>query len=354
MKPEKKHLRTLMGSGSKEKRTRSSIVEDSDSDSEKFFDISEHKIEDLHSLIVMIEDYNIKPLPPKRKRRSLPDKMHKLPNILDELYELNKLTGLNDLKMQIVDQILFFVQGVDESIMLHTVIEGPPGTGKTTVANIMARIYSKIGILKKEKFNIVRREDLVGQYLGETTIKTMETLNRCKHGVMFIDEAYSLGSAEGKGDSYAKEAVDAINQYLTENFDKIVCIIAGYKRELNECFFSHNPGLRRRFPWTFTIDNFGPKELTEIYFSMINDREWETDCTQDYVESIFTKNKQYFDGNGGDVHNLISKAMVVSIRKNFGKETLYTLTKEDFDDAMKQFMANKTSNINPPPFGMYN
>ena len=292
--------------------------------------------------------------PQEEKEDFLPSKLYKLPIILDDLQELNRLTGLNTLKTQIVDQILFFVQGVDESIMLHTVIEGPPGTGKTTVANIMSKIYSKIGILRKEKFNIVKREDLIGQYLGETTIKTADTLNRCKNGVMFIDEAYSLGSADGNRDSYAKEAVDAINQYLTENYDKIVCIIAGYKKELNDCFFSHNPGLRRRFPWTFTIENFTSKELTSIYFSMVDDKEWETTCKENEVESSFSSNKQCFDGNGGDVSNLISKAMIISIRKNFGKETLYTLTKEDFDEAMEQFTKNKKSTVSPPPFGMYN
>jgi len=334
------------------KRKRSQVVE-SEEEEEDFFEISKYNIKDLTALIEMIDDYVEKPLPPRRRRKNIPDLMGNLPGILDDLRELESLVGLTSLKMQLVDQILFFVQGVDDKIMLHTVIEGPPGTGKTTVANIMSKVYSKIGILRKEKFNTVRRNDLVGQYLGETTIKTMDTLNRCKNGVMLIDEAYSLGSADSSGDSYAKEAVDTINQYLTEHFDKIVCVIAGYKKELNDCFFSHNPGLRRRFPWTFTIENFTPTELSDIYFSMVSQKEWETDCTCEHVKSVFEKNKTCFDGNGGDVNNLISKAMIISIRKNFGKETMYNLTKSDFDEAIVQFIKNKTPTNPPPPYGMY-
>jgi hypothetical protein len=100
----------------------------------------------------------------------------------------------------------------------------------------LAEIYSKLGIFKKVKFNVVKRSDLISEYLGGTTVKTLETLNRCKNGVILIDEAYSLGS-NGSEDIYAKECIDTLNQYLSENVDKIICIIAGYKKELDSCFF---------------------------------------------------------------------------------------------------------------------
>jgi SpoVK/Ycf46/Vps4 family AAA+-type ATPase len=343
-------IKTSVGVGMSGRPKRS---RNEDEDDEDMFNIGDYKITDLKSLIDMIEDYIMKPLPPKRMRKSLPSKMNKLPFILDHLQELNDLIGLTDLKQQLMDQIIFFIQGVDENIMLHTVIEGPPGTGKTTVANIMANIYANIGILKKRKCTIVKREDLIGQYLGETTIKTGEMLESCKNGVMLIDEAYSLGSGE-RGDSYAKEAVDAINQYLTENADKLVCIIAGYKKELNECFFSQNPGLRRRFPWTFTIENFTPDELSRIFFSMIEQKDWETDISEKDSVGLFTKNKQYFDGNGGDIANLISKAQIINVRKNFGKENTYTITQEDLKEAIDIFTKTKISRDTSPPFGMYN
>ena len=262
---------------------------------------------------------------------------------------------MTTLKNQIIDQVLFYIQGVDDKIMLHTVLEGPPGTGKTTVSQIMANIYSKLGIFKKIKFNVVKRADLVSEYLGGTTIKTMETLNRCRNGVVLIDEAYSLGSGNSGSDvdMYSKECIDTINQYLTENVNKIICIIAGYRKELNDCFFSMNPGLKRRFPWTFTLENYTASELSEIYLRKIKEREWDTSCDKNELIELINKNIKYFDGNGGDINSIIEKAMIINIRKNFGKKNIYTISTEDFKDALDIFVNNKKTKDTSPPIGMY-
>ena len=238
--------------------------------------------------------------------------------------------------------------------MLHTVLEGPPGTGKTTVSHILSKIYSKLGIFRKVKFNVVRRADLISEYLGGTTIKTTETLDRCKNGVMLIDEAYSLGSNSGQEDMYAKECVDTINQYLTENVDKIICIIAGYKKELDSCFFSLNPGLRRRFPWTFTIENYNASELSDIYFKCIDEKEWETGCKKEEIVELISPNLNLFSGNGGDINNIIEKAIFINARNNFGKENLYNISIEEFKEALDIFVENKKGKQDTPPFGMYN
>jgi stage V sporulation protein K len=320
---------------------------------EDVFNINDYKIDSLDVLINLIKDYTSKRLPNRRRRRFWPSKINLLPNILDDLNDLNNMIGMHTLKNQIVDQILFFVQGIDENVMLHTVLEGPPGTGKTTVSHIMANIYSKLGIFKKVKFNIVKRSDLISEYLGGTTIKTMETLNRCKNGVMLIDEAYSLGSQPGQDDMYAKECVDALNEYLSENVDKIVCIIAGYQKQLNDSFFSLNPGLKRRFPWTFTIENYTSSELADIYYKQVSEREWETSCKREEISAVINKNIKAFDGNGGDINTIIEKAMIINIRKNFGKESLYTLDLDDFKEAYDIFVLNKKSKDTSPPYGMY-
>lgn len=321
--------------------------------SDDLFDITSYKLDGLQNLIRMINDYKCMKLPSKRRRVNYPDKMYLLPDLLPELNELNDMIGLHKFKKQIVDQIIFFIQSSGDSIMLHTVLEGPPGTGKTTVSNILSRIYSKIGIFKKPKFNVVRRSDLISEYLGGTTIKTMETLERCKKGVMLIDEAYSIGSKSTSEDSYAKECIDTLNQYLTENVDKIICIIAGYKSELDSCFFSMNPGLRRRFPWTFTIENYTSYELSQIYFKLVREKEWETSCEISEINNLISKHVSLFTGNGGDISNIIEKALIINMRNNFGRENLYNISISEFKEALDIFISTKKT-VDVPPYGMYN
>lgn len=316
------------------------------------FNINDHKINNLSNLIELIDDLIEKERPPKKIRDKLPKKLYKLIDIYEDLIKLNSLIGLSDLKKQLLDQLLYFIEGDSEKLMMHTVIEGPPGTGKTTVSQIMANIYAGIGILKKNKLNIIKREDLIGQYLGETTLKTMDCLYSCKDSVVLIDEAYSLGS-DSKGDIYSKEAIDAINQFLTEYSGKFICIIAGYKKELNDCFFSQNPGLRRRFPWTFTINNFNGEQLQKVYNKMCNSSEFTNEYTDDDLINIFTKNKSYFSGNGGDIENLLSRIKIIYNRYFFCKEKDYIISKDIFNESLKEFKQVKGNFNFDVPFGMY-
>jgi SpoVK/Ycf46/Vps4 family AAA+-type ATPase len=326
---------------------------ESSTDGPDYFKIEDYEITDLKSLIQLIYDLINKDPPPKRLKRKLPKKLYQLIDIIEPLESLNGLVGLNKLKEQLLEQLLYFVQGNNDNIMLHTVIEGPPGTGKTTVANLMAQIYAGLGILKKNRCTVVKREDLIGQFLGETTLKTMDTLQTCKNGVMLIDEAYSLGSPDNR-DSYAKEAIDCINQFLTENADKIICIIAGYKEELNMCFFSQNKGLRRRFPWTFTIEDFTKTELAQIFIDKVNnsdDYELEEEIDVKYLESKIKK--ECFYGNAGDIENIISRAKIINSRLNFCRENNYILSKRVINEAFDKFYDTRTKINNEPPPMMY-
>ena len=341
------------------RKTRNVTVNENENENENendTFNIDDYDITDLQSLINLINDLILKKPPGKIMKKQLPIRLYKLIDIQDSLIELNNLIGLEKLKQQLLEQLIFFVQETTDGMLLHTVIEGPPGTGKTTVAQIMANIYSGIGILKKNKLTLVKREDLIGQYLGETTIKTSETLNRCKNGVMLIDEAYSLGSPDNH-DSFAKEAIDCINQYLTENSDKLICIIAGYKYELQRYFFAQNPGLQRRFPWTFTIESFTNLELSKILIKKIDDTDdyiLDKDIDEDYLSALIKK--EYFSGNAGDIDTIFSRIKIINARINFGryaKNTCYILTKNMIEEAIGKFYENRKDKIDRIPGLMY-
>ena len=126
---------------------------------------------------------------------------------------------------------------------------------------------SEVVAPKKNIFKIAKRSDLVGQYVGHTAIKTQKIINSAFGGVLFIDEAYSLGG----DDAFSKECINTINQNLSENGDKFICIIAGYPAEIERCFFSQNEGLKRRFPFKYNIEKYDSKELSQIFENKVKE-----------------------------------------------------------------------------------
>jgi hypothetical protein len=298
--------------------------------------------------------------------------MKALSSIKNELIQLNSMIGIKELKDSICQQLIYFIQKlhinisyihdsnnnisnsnnnsqynkVESSKLMHeykhTVLYGPPGTGKTEIAKIIGTIYSKIGILSKNIFKKVSRSDLVAGYLGQTAIKTKTIINECLGGVLFIDEAYSLGSIDNK-DSYSKECIDTLCESLSNHKDDLMVIVAGYENDLNELFFSSNKGLDSRFIWRFKIDEYSASELNDIFLKKINETNWEILIDKNILYKWFNKNKTVFENYGRDVELLFTYTKIVHSSRVFGKEEsiIRKINIEDLDKGLGMLVNNK-------------
>lgn len=268
----------------------------------------DHPINSLMDLIELGRMYD------SSKRYNIDMKV--LSNLVDSLTELNNMIGMETVKQDMVDHILFKIQKLDQNHMdmMHTVIQGPPGVGKTEVARIIGKVYLAMGILKNDKFIKAKRSELIGQYLGETSKFTQRIINNAEGGILFIDEVYSLGNPE-KRDSYSKECIDTINENLTERKTDFICIIAGYKKEIDSCFFSYNPGLERRFPIRFTIDTYKPEEIFLIFKKKVSDCNWT--LHESITDKFFIDNFEHFKYYGGDMEVLLSRCKRAHSRRVF-------------------------------------
>ena len=267
--------------------------------------------------------------------------MELLYNIKEPLIELNNMIGMNNLKKNILDQILYYLQELHllGNDFMHTVIYGPPGTGKTEIAQMIGKIYTKMGILKGGTFQKVTRSDLVSGYLGQTALKTRDVIKDSLGGVLFIDEAYALGNPE-KRDSFSKECIDTLCESLSNHKDNLMVIIAGYENELKECFFSYNRGLVSRFTWRFKTDEYTAEDLKNIFFKKVKDISWEIKDNLD--NDWFEKNMDYFKFYGRDIEVLLSKIKIVHSKRIFGKsvEEKKKITMLDMENGLKLFLAN--------------
>ena len=222
---------------------------------------------------------------------------------------------------------------------MHTVIYGPPGTGKTEIAKIMGRIFSKLNVLSTGKFKKVTRADLIAGYLGQTAIKTKEVMERSLGGVLFIDEAYALGNKE-KRDSFSKECIDTLCEGLSDHKNNLMVIIAGYEKELKECFFNYNGGLDSRFTWRFHIDNYTPDELKLIFEKKVKDANWK--LQKNIKTNWFEKNMEYFKYYGRDMETLFAKTKIAHAKRVFcmKKEEKTIISKKDLERGLRMFLDN--------------
>lgn len=304
------------------------------------------ELRSLDDLISIIDTY---PLDDTKEYNIDIKSLHKIGS---ELKQLQKMVGLTTFKKSVLKQILYFVQGFTQDNhgdYKHTVITGPPGTGKTEIAKIIGNMYSKIGILKNNVFKKVTRTDLVAGYLGQTAIKTRKKIDECLGGVMFIDEAYSLQT----DDMYAKECVDTLCEALSDHKKDLMVIIAGYENELNEKFFKINNGLPSRFVWRFHINEYNANELYNIFAYMTQNICWTIDSG--ITEQWFCDKKEHLSFNGRSIEQLVFMCKIAHSNRIFGKEEEMKkkLTLEDLSNGFELYKENMKSSKDNIFLGLY-
>lgn len=270
-----------------------------------------------------------------------------LHKIKEPLNELNNMIGMKNLKENIVDQILFYIQNLhtfnskNSNDFMHTVIYGPPGTGKTEIAKIMGSIFSKMGMLNKGTFKKVTRSDLIAGYLGQTALKTRDVIKDSIGGVLFIDEAYALGNSDKK-DSFSKECIDTLCEALSDNKDNLMVIIAGYENDLNDCFFNYNQGLNSRFIWRFKTDDYTAEDLYKIFVKKVKDCNWSIMEGEKIDYKWFEKNKEYFKFYGRDIETLFAKIKIAHAKRVFCLDEKFKkkITITDLENGFKLFLKN--------------
>ncbi len=242
-------------------------------------------------------------------------------NVDDELLrssmaELNKLIGINNIK-QDIDELIRLVQYYRETgkdvlnkFSLHSVFVGNPGTGKTTVARIIGKIYKALGLLEKGHVIECERESLVAGFLGQTAIKTKEQIERAKGGVLFIDEAYAL--AGNSKDDFGKEAIEVILKNMEDMRGQFSVIVAGYPDNMN-VFLESNPGLKSRFDHTFIFEDYSAEELFEIAQILYANENLTPNSEASehlikYISAIYANRDRYF-GNARTIRKIVEESI---------------------------------------------
>lgn len=271
------------------------------------------------------------------------------------LEELDQLIGMDNIKKEIYNlvDIVNYHKSTGKDVLnnfyLHTVFIGNPGTGKTTVARILTKIYKALGLLERGHIIETDRQGLVAGYLGQTAIKTNERINEAYGGVLFIDEAYALSNFNGLQGDYGNEAIQTILKRMEDNRGEFFVFAAGYPDNM-EVFLKANPGLRSRFDKVLKFEDYSPAELLQIAESMIEQNGYRIqtpakDQLHDELVDLHSGRNKYF-GNAREV-----RKMVLDIIKNQNLRVAHKGNKDKSNaneiivDDLKQLTAHSDSDL---------
>ena len=287
---------------------------------------------------------HLRPVPSTRSgKRS--EKAGQVPeeDAVDPFQLLEDLIGLEEVKGTVREVTAFVriqrmrnsLRLIAQSTVLHMIFKGNPGTGKTTVARILGKIFRDIGVLNKGHLLEVERADLVGEYIGHTAQKTRAKINEAMDGILFIDEAYSL--ARGGEKDFGKEAIDTMVKAMEDHKDKFVLILAGYSSEM-EWFLEQNPGLRSRIAIHMDFPDYSAEDLLAIANLMLKQRQYRLSpgAEKRLVSLLEQVGISRREGNARQVRNLLESAMRRQALRlveqdNITREDLIVLTEEEFE-----------------------
>lgn len=249
----------------------------------------------------------------ERKKPHIPEDVGLLQEAIDELKSMTGLSSVKHEVNELVKLVRFYQETGKDTInkfSLHSVFMGNPGTGKTTVARIIGKIYKALGILERGELIECDRADLVAGFTGQTAIKTNEMIESARGSVLFIDEAYALAS--GGDQDFGREAIETLLKRMEDMRGEMIVIVAGYPDRMNE-FLESNPGLKSRFDRKFNFADYTDTELMEIALQMLRNEGIDADADatahlQSYFRQLYSRRNKYF-GNGRAVRKVVEKCI---------------------------------------------